>query len=134
MEQHLQVLDRLASRQHNEAMVTLMQLDVEGKRQMIREMNLRVVVWNAVYHPQRGIRFGPPYSPFVVTAQKAPTAASLKGGPATAFMSDGIEYQQHYVWSEIAGLVGKLIVTYGEEAAAAAARDDGSDQPPSEKN
>jgi hypothetical protein len=75
-----------------------------------------------------------PDSSFVVTAQKAPSAASLKGSSATAIMADGIEYQQHYEWLEIAGLVSKLIVTYGGEAPAADAPDDGSDQPVSEKD
>jgi hypothetical protein len=33
---------------------------------------------------------------------------------------------QHYIWHEIAGLVNKLIVTYGDEASAAA------DEPPAD--
>jgi hypothetical protein len=126
MERHLQVLDRLASRQHNEAMVTLFTLDIEAKRQLLREMNLRVVVWNKAHKPRWGIRIGPPDSPFVVTAQVAPTAALTKEGPATPFMSDEIEYQ-HYIWHEIAGLVNKLLVTYGGETSASGERspDDG---------
>jgi DNA invertase Pin-like site-specific DNA recombinase len=114
MERHLQVLDRLASRQHNEAVVTLFTLDIEGKRQILREMNLRVVVWNKAHKPRWGIRIGPPDSPFVVTAQLAPTAALTKEGPATPLMSDGIELQ-HYIWHEIAGRVAQLLVVYGAE-------------------
>ena len=114
MERHLQVLDHLASPQHNVAMVILMQLDIEGRRQMLREMNLRVVVWNKQHYPRWGIRIGVPDSPFVVMAQKAPTAALTKAGPTIPLMSDRMEYQPR-ISHEIAGLVDKLIVTYGSD-------------------
>src|SRR5262249_30292555 len=87
MERHLQVLDRLASRQHNEAMVTLFKLDIEGKQQILREMNLRVVVWNKAHSPRWGIRVGAPDSSFVVTGQIAPTARLSKEGPTMSLMS-----------------------------------------------
>jgi Recombinase zinc beta ribbon domain len=114
MERHLPVLDRLASQHHNEAIVALFKLDIEGRRQMLREMNLRVYVWNKGHNPRWGIRIGPPDSPLVVTAQKAPTAALAKTGPTIPLMSKKIEYQ-HYIRHQIAGLVSKLIVTYGAE-------------------
>jgi len=114
MERHLLVLDRLAARQHNEAMATLLDLDVEGKRQILREMNLRVVVWNKASKPRWGIRIGAPDSPLVVSAEKAPTAGLTKSGPSGEIMPEGIEYQ-HYIWHEIAGRVAHLLVAYGAE-------------------
>jgi hypothetical protein len=69
----------------------------------------------------------------LAAAQKAPTAAFLKDGPTIPLMSDGIECQ-HYVWIEIAGLVNKLIVTYGAEPEALpdAEENADADQIPSE--
>jgi hypothetical protein len=107
MERHLQLLDRMAQREHNEAVATLLSLDFEGRRQMLREMGLHVVVWNTAHSPRWGIRIGPPDTPLVVTAQEAPAYN----------VSQGIEYQ-HYIWHEIAGLVDKLLVSYGADAPA----------------
>jgi hypothetical protein len=126
MERHLQVLDRLAARQHNEAMATLLGLDVEGKRQILREMNLRVIVWNKASNPRWGIRIGAPDSPLVVSAQLAPTAALTKDGPGEKIMPDGMEYQ-HYIWHEIAGRVSQLLVAYGAEDALEDERDAAQD-------
>ncbi|HEV8190237.1 MAG TPA: hypothetical protein VGP82_01955, partial [Ktedonobacterales bacterium] len=127
MERHLQVLDRLAERQHNEALATLLDLSVEGKRQILREMNLRVIVWNKLHQPRWGIRIGAPDSPLVVSAQKAPTAALTKDGPTGEIMPEGTEYQQ-YIWHEIAGRVQQMLVAYGDKESKVQAPSDAEDE------
>jgi hypothetical protein len=104
----------MAQREHNEAVVTLLSLEFEGRRQMLSEMRLRVLVWNTAHQPRWGIRIGPPDTPLVVAAQQAPAYN----------VSKGMEYR-HYIWHEIAGLVEKLLTTYGEDG------DDGAHEEPS---
>ncbi|MFI5272724.1 MAG: hypothetical protein ACHQ4H_06790 [Ktedonobacterales bacterium] len=59
---------------------------------------------------------------FMENAQRNPGSRAYDERQATM-----LEYQ-HYIWHEIAGMVGKLVVTYGDEPDRAAESDHGEEE------